>query len=125
MTPFPIAKALGTFFVGALCAASACPAADAPAPKAEGLMLSGAVNSVGHKWGKRPYDGQATNNQWLAWLVVGEGLHDNHHAASTSSRLSLAKGEFDPGWWCIRLLVRLRCATLRHTTLVSTGEATR
>ena len=38
MTPFPIAKALGTFFVGALCAASACPAADAPAAPAAGLM---------------------------------------------------------------------------------------
>lgn len=38
MTPFPIAKALGTFFVGALCAAAPCLAADAPAAPAAGLM---------------------------------------------------------------------------------------
>jgi stearoyl-CoA desaturase (Delta-9 desaturase) len=78
------------------------------------LLGGGAINAIGHKWGRRPYDNLATNNQWLAWLVVGEGLHNNHHAAATSSRLSLAKGEVDPGWWCIWLLARLRMATLRH-----------
>jgi stearoyl-CoA desaturase (delta-9 desaturase) len=80
------------------------------------LLAGGAINAVGHRWGRRPFDNLATNNQWLAWLVVGEGLHNNHHAASTSSRLSMTKGEFDPGWWCIRLLVGLRLATLRQTT---------
>ena len=51
----------------------------------------GAINAVGHKWGKRPHDNLATNNQWLAWLVAGEGLHNNHHAATTSGRLSMAR----------------------------------
>ena len=80
------------------------------------LLEGGAINAVGHRWGRRPFDNLATNNQWLAWLVVGEGLHNNHHAAATSSRLSLAKGDVDPGWWCIRLLVRLQWATLRSTS---------
>jgi stearoyl-CoA desaturase (delta-9 desaturase) len=78
------------------------------------LLGGGAINAVGHRWGQRPYPNLATNNQWLAWLVVGEGLHNNHHQASTSPRLSLSKGEFDPGWWAIRLLVSLRLATLRR-----------
>lgn len=78
------------------------------------LLAGGAINAIGHKWGSRPFDNLATNNKWLAWLVVGEGLHNNHHAAATSSRLSVAKGEVDPGWSCIRLLVRLRWATLRQ-----------
>jgi stearoyl-CoA desaturase (delta-9 desaturase) len=78
------------------------------------LLLSGAVNSVGHKWGRRPYDGHATNNQWLAWLVAGEGLHNNHHAAPTSARLSLHKGELDPGWWFIRLARRFGWVSIRH-----------
>ena len=82
------------------------------------LLGGGAINAVGHRWGRRPFDNLATNNQWLAWLVVGEGLHNNHHAAATSSRLSLAKGEVDPGWWCIRLLVALRWASLRRTAKV-------
>jgi stearoyl-CoA desaturase (Delta-9 desaturase) len=82
------------------------------------LLGSGAINAVGHRWGQRPFDNLATNNQWLAWLVVGEGLHNNHHAATTSSRFSLARGEVDPGWWSIWLLVRLRWATLRETSVV-------
>jgi stearoyl-CoA desaturase (delta-9 desaturase) len=80
------------------------------------LLGGGAINAIGHRWGRRPYDNLATNNQWLAWMVAGEGLHNNHHAAATSSRLSLARGEFDPGWWAIRALVGLRLATLRRTT---------
>jgi stearoyl-CoA desaturase (delta-9 desaturase) len=78
------------------------------------LVGNGAINAVGHHWGSRPYDNLATNNQWLAWLVAGEGLHNNHHAASTSGRLSLAKGEFDPAWWVVRMMVRLKMATVRH-----------
>jgi len=89
------------------------------------LLGGGAINAIGHRWGRRPFDNLATNNQWLAWLVVGEGLHNNHHAATTSSRFSLAGGEVDPGWWFICLLVRLRCATLRDTNTVPKVAATR
>jgi stearoyl-CoA desaturase (delta-9 desaturase) len=81
------------------------------------LLGGGAINGIGHKWGKRPHDNLATNNQWLAWLVAGEGLHNNHHAVTTSSRMSMAKGEVDPGWWAVFLLVKLRWATLRHEKL--------
>jgi stearoyl-CoA desaturase (delta-9 desaturase) len=88
------------------------------------LLGGGAINAIGHRWGRRPFDNLATNNQWLAWLVVGEGLHNNHHAAATSSRLSLARGEVDPGWWCIWVLVRLRCATLRDANIVPRVRAT-
>jgi stearoyl-CoA desaturase (delta-9 desaturase) len=78
------------------------------------LMLNAAVNAVGHHFGRRPHPGSATNLQWLALLTSGEGLHNNHHAAPTSARLSLARGELDPGWWCIRALRRLGLARLRH-----------
>lgn len=77
------------------------------------LLGGGAINAVGHRFGRRPFENKATNNQWLAWLVVGEGLHNNHHAAATSSRLSLAPGEVDPAWWFIRCLMRLHWATIR------------
>jgi stearoyl-CoA desaturase (delta-9 desaturase) len=82
------------------------------------LLGGGAINAIGHWWGKRPFENLATNNQWLAWLVAGEGLHNNHHAATTSARLSFAKGEFDPGWWVVRALVGMRLATLRHPEVV-------
>ena len=79
------------------------------------LLINSAVNAVGHAFGRRPFSGLATNNQWLAWLAAGEGLHSNHHAAPTSARLSLRKGELDPGWWVIATLRRLGWLTVRHT----------
>jgi stearoyl-CoA desaturase (Delta-9 desaturase) len=85
------------------------------------LLGGGAINGIGHRWGKQPYDNPATNNQWLAWLVAGEGLHNNHHAASTSGRLSLTKGEIDPGWWVVAVLVRLHLAALRHKGIEPKG----
>jgi stearoyl-CoA desaturase (delta-9 desaturase) len=78
------------------------------------LLLNAAVNAIGHHWGKRPYPGIATNNQWLALLTWGEGLHSNHHAAPTSARFALAPRQFDYGWWVISLLRRLHLLEVRH-----------
>ncbi len=78
------------------------------------LAINSAVNAVGHTYGSRPYANLATNNQWLAWISGGEGLHNNHHAAPTSAWFSLAGGETDPGWWLIRLLLRTNQAEVRH-----------
>ncbi|MEA2703082.1 MAG: hypothetical protein QOD63_1027 [Actinomycetota bacterium] len=78
------------------------------------LLLSAAVNAVGHTYGRTPNPNTAGNSQWLAWLTAGEGLHNNHHAAPTSARLSVGPGEIDPGWWMILGLKRLRLATVRH-----------
>jgi len=77
------------------------------------LLLNAAINAVGHLWGRRPFDNRARNNQWLAWLTAGEGLHNNHHAAPTSAKLALAPGEVDPAWPFVRLLVRRGWATVR------------
>jgi len=78
------------------------------------VMLSGSINAVGHTFGKQPYPNSATNVQALALVTAGEGLHNNHHAAPTSARFSLAKAEIDPGWWFVRLLVKLHLAEVRH-----------
>ena len=78
------------------------------------LFLSAAVNAVGHRYGAREHANTSTNNQWLAWLTMGEGLHNNHHAAPTSARLSFRRGQVDPGWWLVRALERVGWATVRH-----------
>ena len=78
------------------------------------VMLAGAINAVGHKFGKQPYESSATNLKPLALVTGGEGLHNNHHAAPTSARFSLHRGEIDPGWWIVRALVALRLAHVRH-----------
>ena len=77
------------------------------------LALNAAINAVGHSFGKKSYPNTAFNNQWLAFVTGGEGLHNNHHAAPTSARLALNRRELDPGWGLIRLMVRARMATVR------------
>jgi stearoyl-CoA desaturase (Delta-9 desaturase) len=79
------------------------------------LLLNSAVNAIGHTFGRRPFQGLATNSQWLAWITAGEGLHSNHHAAPTSARLAFARREVDPGWWFVDLARRLRWLKVRHT----------
>ncbi|HMK96752.1 MAG TPA: fatty acid desaturase, partial [Acidimicrobiales bacterium] len=92
------------------------------------LLLNAAVNAVGHKWGKRPFVGIATNNQWLALLTWGEGLHSNHHAAPTSARFNLGPRQLDHGWWVVCLFKKLKWLEVRHqgvhyTALALSGMA--
>jgi stearoyl-CoA desaturase (delta-9 desaturase) len=82
------------------------------------LALSGAVNAVGHHFGRKPYENSATNLQWLAFLTAGEGLHNNHHAAPTSAKLALRRPEIDPAWWFISVFRRLGWVTIRLDRVV-------
>jgi stearoyl-CoA desaturase (Delta-9 desaturase) len=77
------------------------------------LALNAAINAFGHSFGSQPYINTARNNQWLAFLTFGEGLHNNHHAAPTTARLAHRSGEIDPGWWLIRALARRHLAKVR------------
>ena len=81
------------------------------------LLLNAAVNAITHTFGDRPYDNSATNLQWLALLTMGEGLHNNHHAAPTSAKLALSRGQFDPAWPVIAAATRLRLMRIRHAGL--------
>jgi stearoyl-CoA desaturase (delta-9 desaturase) len=78
------------------------------------LGLNAAVNAVTHTFGRRPFDNTATNLQWLAFLTCGEGLHNNHHAASTSAKFALNRGEIDVAWPLIVVMQRLRWVSVRH-----------
>ncbi len=78
------------------------------------LGLSGAINAIGHSFGRRPYANLATNNNWLALITAGEGLHNNHHAAPTSAKMALGPRQIDLAWPIIRLLVITKQATIRH-----------
>ena len=74
------------------------------------LLLNAAINGAGHTFGYKSFANDATNLRLLALITFGEGLHNNHHARPASPKLSAFRGEFDPAWPFIRLLVFLRLA---------------
>jgi stearoyl-CoA desaturase (delta-9 desaturase) len=74
------------------------------------LLLNAAINGAGHTFGYKSFANDATNLRLLALITFGEGLHNNHHARPASAKLSAFRGEFDPAWPVIRLLVALRLA---------------
>lgn len=87
------------------------------------LAGNAAVNALGHHFGKRPHPNNATNLQWLAFFTMGEGLHNNHHAAPSSPRLSHRRGQIDFGWWVIWVLKKTRLAKLRFTDIRLVGQS--
>jgi stearoyl-CoA desaturase (delta-9 desaturase) len=87
------------------------------------LLMSGAINAIGHMWGKRPHANLATNCQWLALLVGGEGLHNNHHAVPTAAKFAFEPGQIDPGWYLVKLLERCGWATVRHKPALVKAKA--
>jgi len=74
------------------------------------LVLNAAINGAGHTFGYKSFENDATNLKLLALITFGEGLHNNHHARPASPKLSAFRGEFDPAWPFIRVLVALRLA---------------
>jgi stearoyl-CoA desaturase (delta-9 desaturase) len=87
------------------------------------LSISGAVNAIGHRFGRRPYANSATNLFWLALLSSGEGWHNNHHAAPTSARLGFRFRQVDFGWWTIWWCEKFKLLTVRHRRPVFTAAA--
>lgn len=51
---------------------------------------------------------QGHNISWASLLTMGESWHNNHHAFPYSAKLGLMPGQWDPGWWVLLLLEKLR-----------------
>ena len=73
------------------------------------FFAAGVINGFGHAIGYRNFESEdaSTNLVPIAVLVGGEELHNNHHAFPTSARFSVRNGEFDIGWFYIRVLSAL------------------
>jgi stearoyl-CoA desaturase (delta-9 desaturase) len=80
------------------------------------IFAAGVVNGIGHYWGYRNFVTRDASRNIVPWgiLIGGEELHNNHHAYSSSARLSNRWWEFDVGWMYIRLLQILRLATVHR-----------
>jgi stearoyl-CoA desaturase (Delta-9 desaturase) len=92
------------------------------------VLLSGAVNAVGHAHGyMRQVRGKLRftgNSLLLALLTWGEGLHDNHHIAPYSATMARTRWEllFDPGFWVLKVLAWLGLAKIRHRDTKEPGD---
>src|SRR5262249_53525250 len=64
------------------------------------------INSVCHLAGTRPYQtgDESRNNPLLGLIALGEGWHNNHHAAPSSAAHGLAWLQIDVSYAVIRLL---------------------
>ncbi len=80
------------------------------------FIAAGVINGIGHYWGYRNYDEVAdTSRNIVPWglFIVGEELHNNHHAHGSSAKFSAKWWEFDLGWFYIRVLSLLGLAKVR------------
>jgi stearoyl-CoA desaturase (delta-9 desaturase) len=70
------------------------------------------VNSVCHVWGTRPWSTAegSRNNALVGLLALGEGWHNNHHAAPTSAAHGLRWWQIDVAYGFVRLLALLGLA---------------
>ncbi len=77
-----------------------------------GLHATWLVNSATHMHGGRRFEtrDESRNSWWVALLTGGEGWHNNHHAHPVSARHGLAWYEFDPNYYGIWLLEKLKLA---------------
>jgi stearoyl-CoA desaturase (delta-9 desaturase) len=84
------------------------------------FFAAGVINGLGHWSGYRNFEtaDASTNLVPFAVLIGGEELHNNHHAAPASPRLSFRWFELDIGWAYIRLLSWLRLARIRQAGLL-------
>ncbi|MFO1352391.1 MAG: fatty acid desaturase [Gammaproteobacteria bacterium] len=79
------------------------------------FFAAGVINGIGHYWGYRNYETADASRNIVPWgiLIGGEELHNNHHAFSSSAKLSSLWWEFDIGWLYIRLFELLGLAKVR------------
>lgn len=94
------------------------------------LHAFGFINSVCHRFGTRPFathgEDSSVNNALVAFLIFGEGWHNNHHAHPRSARQGLRWYQWDPAWYGICALRSLGLAKNVHLpTRGSSPYATR
>ena len=79
------------------------------------FWAAGVVNGVGHWWGYRNGATKDASRNISPWGIIigGEELHNNHHLAPASAKLSVKPWEFDLGWFYIRTLSMLGLAKVR------------
>ncbi|MGH8228115.1 MAG: DesA family fatty acid desaturase [Steroidobacteraceae bacterium] len=76
---------------------------------------AGIINGLGHAVGYRSYETDSAATNVVPWglLLVGEELHNNHHAFPRSARFSIQAWEIDAGWLCVCVFRALGLARVK------------
>ena len=79
------------------------------------FWAAGVINGIGHWIGYRNGETKDHSRNISPWGIIigGEELHNNHHLAPASARLSKTWWEFDIGWMYIRILGTLGLAAVK------------
>jgi stearoyl-CoA desaturase (delta-9 desaturase) len=78
------------------------------------FWAAGVINGVAHWWGYRNGVTKDKSRNLVPWgiIVGGEELHNNHHLAPASVKLSRKWWEFDIGYMWLRIFTALRLAKI-------------
>ena len=81
------------------------------------FWAAGVINGIGHWWGYRNGETKDCSRNIVPWGIIigGEELHNNHHLEPASPRLSKKVWELDIGWVYIKLLEKIKLATIRNS----------
>jgi stearoyl-CoA desaturase (delta-9 desaturase) len=81
------------------------------------FWAAGVINGLGHWVGYRNHGtkDKSTNLIPIGIIIGGEELHNNHHNAPASAKLSDRWWEFDAGWFYFNILRFLGLAQLRNS----------
>ncbi|HEX7117269.1 MAG TPA: fatty acid desaturase [Longimicrobiales bacterium] len=87
-------------------------------------IMGNIINGAGHALGYRNFDtrDESRNLYPLGIWIVGEELHNNHHADPRSAKFKAHWWEFDIGWAYIRLLSLLRLARVVYARSITARE---
>ena len=88
------------------------------------LFAGGIINGLGHALGYRnfPTRDQSRNLYPFGFWMLGEELHNNHHADPRSARFRGHWWEFDLGWMYIRILSFFRLAKIIYARTMAPAE---
>lgn len=87
-------------------------------------VMGNIINGIGHAKGYRNFDTKDASRNIYPWgiWILGEELHNNHHADPRSAKFKAQWWEFDIGWTYIRILEALRLADVLYARQASVAE---
>ena len=87
-------------------------------------IFGNVINGIGHAYGYRNFDTKDSSRNIipLGLWIVGEELHNNHHADPKSATFRAKWYEFDIGWIYIKALAALRLANVIYARQMSAQE---